>query len=310
MTDPDKYYYYNGAILVRRNLAAQTDTNIKTFPSALQAMGGTANYQDRTDRYFVVQFGGAVSLWDSQTNTTYTNTVSPLNWTGISPDGNFIVTQAGATATPNKEHYSYAINHGTTTVAASPVQYWGVGGDHGAIVSCSDGNSYGVLFDNHTTPGLYATNLTINNAGRTEAQQLASATLLLTLDFADIDGFISAISVGTFKDWIITAVDCADDRFSAQPSPWRIYSQEIIAVNVLTAARRRLAHHRSRQNAGFDYWNYPFIGSSADGSIVTWNSNYNRSSPAQCGNLYGIQSPLTDATAAPSINPRMSFSLP
>src|SRR2546421_6580133 len=32
--DPDKYYYFSGTNLVRRNLTAQTNTTMKTFPAA------------------------------------------------------------------------------------------------------------------------------------------------------------------------------------------------------------------------------------------------------------------------------------
>ena len=114
--DPDKYYYFSGSNLVRRNLASQTNTTMKTFPSRLEKNGGSLNIQSRDGRYFTVRYGGTNKVWDSLTDTIYAGSVTPLDsggWVSITPDGNYIVTAAGRSAQPNKEHYSYRINHST-----------------------------------------------------------------------------------------------------------------------------------------------------------------------------------------------------
>jgi nucleoside-diphosphate-sugar epimerase len=58
---------------VCRNLAEQRSV-VKTFPSTLQANGGSLNTQDRSGRYFTVRYlnTNGVStnkVWDSQTDT-------------------------------------------------------------------------------------------------------------------------------------------------------------------------------------------------------------------------------------------------
>ncbi len=43
----------------------------------------------------------------TSSTTGYVTTLNPTGWVAITPDGNYLVTAAG----PNKEHYSYAIDH-------------------------------------------------------------------------------------------------------------------------------------------------------------------------------------------------------
>ena len=63
--DPDKYYFFSGASLMRRNLSAQTNTTMKTFPATLQSNGGSVNIQSGNGRYFTVRYGGTNQVWDS-----------------------------------------------------------------------------------------------------------------------------------------------------------------------------------------------------------------------------------------------------
>jgi hypothetical protein len=118
-TDPDKYYYYNGVSLMRRNLSAQTSTTMKTFPNTLQSLGGSLNFQSRDGRYFVVQYSGSAHVWDSQSDTIYSgsvpfNVASSNGWVSITPDGKYVVTSS---------HYSYAIDHNAKSVSSSGLQF-------------------------------------------------------------------------------------------------------------------------------------------------------------------------------------------
>ena len=291
MTDRDKYFYFNGADLVRRNLAAQNNTTMHTFPATLAGMGGTANYSDRESRYFLVNYSGTVKLWDSQTNTIYGNDFAMLNWVGIAPSGNTIVTQAGGGSEPNVIHSSFAVNHGAQTIAASPNQYWGIQGDHAALISPTDGNDYAILFDNNTSGSVYRTNLATNNAGKTVAQQLAAATLIIPTTFAVADGGFSAVSVGAKRDWcLFSSMDGTDD-FNEAVGAWAALKKEIMAVNVLTGALRRLAHHRSRGQP-LQYQCQPRASCSPTGDRVLWMSNQNDSTPASYADMYVMDNPL------------------
>jgi hypothetical protein len=290
---------------MRRNLAAQTDTPMKTFPPTpatpvpLEANGGSLNTQDRSGRYFTVRYGGTNKVWDSLADITYTGEVIPLDsagWVAITPDGNYLVTAAGPTARPQKEHHSYAINHSTHTISPTPTQFWGLGGDHGVLVSAKDGHNYFITFDSDTIPGIYRVDIKLDQAGKTEADQLAANQLLLPLAFTPVitnEGHLSAVSKeGPNQNWVFFDSETIDDDpFGLTqifvPTFWLPYEQEIIAMNVETFEVRRYAHHRSR-GLSSSYYAQPRISCSWDGSIILWTSNYNISSPTGYADLYGM----------------------
>jgi len=291
--DPDKYYYFSGANLVRRNLAAQTNTTIKTFPATLQANGGSLNIQSRDGRYFTVRYGGTNKVWDSQLDVIYAGSVTPLSstgWVSITPDANYMVTAAGPTATPQKEHYSYAINHNTQSIGSTPTQFWGLCGDHGVLVSASNGKNYFVTFECHDIGSPYRVDITLDQQGRSATLQRADNQKLAPLTWND-DGHFSAVSKGALADWAFMSTESKADTFLDAVSGWTAYKQEIIAMNVVTLEVRRLAHHRSR-NLPVQYGTQPRVSTSWDGSTVMWTSNYNMSLPTGYADLYAIQSPL------------------
>lgn len=295
MLDADKYYYFSGTDLVRRNVAAQTNTTMKTFPATLQNQGATANYQTADGRYFSVSYSSATHIWDSQTNTIFSgsiaNFVSNNGWVGITPSGKHLVTAAGTTATPQQQHYAYAVDLAAQSIGATPTQVWGLCGDHGALLSCSDSKDYAVFFDCYNQQALYRCDLNVDVAGLTPALQEAAQSQSLSVTSADA-GHFSAVSVGTYQDWVFYSCESNDDAFDATPSPWRTYKQEIIAINVLTGARRRLAHHRSRGQPSV-YYKQPRVSCSPKGDAVLWASNFNVSSPADYIDLYLIANPLS-----------------
>lgn len=308
--DPDKYYFFSGASLMRRNLAAQTNTTVHTFPAALESQGGSLNYQSADGRYFLVKYGGTSKVWDSQTNTTYSGSVTPLDpggWVSITPDGNYVVTVAGqSTPMPQQEHYSYAINHGTQSISATPTQFWGMSGDHGVIMSATDGKSYYIGFNSFDVPsGLYRVDITLNQSGKTVVQQTSSNLQLINLGFFDSGGHLCAVSKGPLRDWVFLSTEADADTYNSGVGGWTAYRQEIIAVNVLTGEVRRLAHHRSRGLTDGAYWNQPRITCSWDGSVVLWNSNFNTSSPFGYADLYAIRLPAT--AAGPPIPQNLRF---
>jgi hypothetical protein len=300
-TDPNKYYYYSGASLMLRNLPAQTSTTVKTFAGTLQTVGGSVNWIDRTGRYMVIKYSGIIHLWDSQTDTLYAGAFAPFGstgWTGITPDGNYIVDVTGPSAQPQAEHYSYAINHSTHTISGTPVQFWGLSGDHGDLVSASNGKNYYIAYDEYNSPGIWRIDITLNQAGKTYAQQQAANTMLITMPWT-AGGHFSGVSVGALSDWVFYSPTDKSDAFDQTPVGWYVYEQEIVAINVLTSEKRRLAHHRSR-SVSASYYNFPRVSCSWDGSLVLWTSNFNVSSPTGYSDLYATPFPGSASAPPPS----------
>jgi hypothetical protein len=301
--DPNRYYFYQGTNLTCRNLVEQRNV-VKTFPSTLEPNGGSLNTQDRSGRYFTVRYGGSNKVWDSQTDRIYSGEVTPLSfggWVAITPDGNYLVTAAG----PNKEHYSYAIDHLTQSISPTPVNFWTLCGDHGTLVSAANGKNYFITFDCDNFPGIYRVDITLNQnlnqPFKTEAEQIAVNQLLLPLTFNSAttastnDGHLSAVSKeGPNQNWVFfDSETLGGDPFVLATTPfvpflpWQAYEQEIIAMNVVTLDVRRYAHHRSR-GLSSSYYAQPRISCSWDGSIILWTSNYNTSSPTGYADMYSM----------------------
>ncbi|OQW37431.1 MAG: hypothetical protein A4E19_13580 [Nitrospira sp. SG-bin1] len=294
--DPDKYYYFDGADLVERSVSRQMSTPIHRFGGTLESLGGSLDWIDRTGDLFVVKWGGppngTAKVWRKSTNSLYSGEVPPLDrdgWVAITPDGNYLVTAAGESAPPNIEHYSYQINHAAKTIGTTPTQFWGLCGDHGDLISASDGGNYFVTFACANSVGVYRVDITKDQAGRSESQQLADNLLLIDLLSGAQDGHFSAVSKGLLRDWVFIDTESFDgDEFDFVPNGWVPYKQEILAVNVLTGEIRRFAHHRSR-GLSSSYYAQPRISSSWDGSIMLWTSNYNVSSPIGYADLYSLK---------------------
>ena len=303
-SDPDKYYYYSGPSLMRRNLSAQTSTTIKTFAGTLQPLGGSVNWIDRTGRYMVIKYSGLIHLWDSQMDILYSGAFAPVGssgWTGITPDGKYIVDVTGPTAQPQAEHYSYAINHSVHAISPTPVQFWGLSGDHGDLVSASDGKNYYIAFDEYNSPGIWRIDISLNQAGKSYAQQQAANKMLIPMPWT-AGGHFSGVSTGTLIDWVFFSPTDKSDAFDQTPGSWYAYEQEIVAINVMTLEKRRLAHHRSR-SVSASYYNFPRVSCSWDGSVVLWTSNFNVSSPTGYSDLYATPFPGSDTANAPPPSP-------
>jgi hypothetical protein len=296
-TDPNRYYYYEGTNLTCWNLAEKRKVT-KAFPSTLEPNGGSLNTQDRSGRYFTVRYGGTNKVWDSQTDTIYSGSVTTLNssgWVAITPDGKYLVTAAG----PLGEHHSYAIDHVKHSISRNPVNFWtACQTDHGALVSATDGNSYFITFDCNNSAGIYRVNITLDQTGKTEPEQVASNQLLLPTVSSPVNtnqGHLSAVSKeGLNQDWVFfDSETLGGDPFALATTPfvpflpWLPYEQEIVAMNVTTLEVRRYAHHRSR-GIDSDYHAQPRISCSWDGSIILWTSNYNTSSPTGYADMYGM----------------------
>jgi len=309
--DRNVYYYYSGSDLIRRDLAAQPpqliDTIMKTFPAPLEPNGGSLNTQDRSGQYFTVRYDDTNNgindatnkVWDSQADIIYSGAVTPLNptgWVAITPDGKYLVTAAGRfSEAPNIEHYSYEIDHVHHTILPTPTQFWGLCGDHGALISASDGHNYFITHNCTGDANTYRVDITLNQAGKTEVEQIAANQVLLQGVFDKTgDGHLSAVSKGPNQDWVFADIETfSDDPFNGTPSGWAPYEQEIVAINVVKLEVRRYAHHRSRglDTSGDHYYAQPRISCSWDGSVVLWTSNFNVAAPVGYADLYAMSFP-------------------
>lgn len=303
--DPDKYYFFSGASLMRRNLAAQTSTTMHTFPGTLQFMGGTANWIDKTGTYFVVLLPGQLlTVWNKNTGHEYTGhppgeVVGGGGYEGMTPSGKYVV------VAKSNQFQSYLVDHVAETVSTTMIMSWSQCGDHGAFVSASNGHEYAVTFDCNLTGGVWRVDLELNQpAGISQAAsnaQHAANQLLVGTTYANggaisNDGHLSSVGTGPFTDWCFFDSETitsggTTDPFNGGVSGWVAFEQEIIAINVVTLVVRRLAHHRSRGlQSGTNYWHQPRLSCSWDGSLVLWDSDMNIN-VTDYADMYGILNP-------------------
>jgi hypothetical protein len=191
-----------------------------------------------------------------------------------------------------------------------PVQFWGLCGDHGVIASASDGHSYFITYDCQNNPGVWRADIALNQAGKTEDQQLAANKRLVPLAWENNDGHLTGNMRGALKDWVFLDTENLNgDPFNGGVTGWTAWKQEIIAMNIVTGEVRRLAHHRSR-NLSSSYYAQPHISSSWDGSIIVWQSNMGVSSPKDYVDTYAIGFNPTGSPTGPPPGPPVDTTPP
>jgi len=293
--DPDTYYYFSGSSLMGYSVSSGTSSAVKTFGGALEGMGGSTDWIDRSGRYFAVRYGGSAKVWDKQDDVVYTSGApareAGAGWTGISPDGNWLVIAADG------GWYSYRIDHSGRSFGAETM-FWNLCGDHGDLVSASDGKTYVVTYECYSVAAIFRVDVTLDHSSATPQEQRDANLQLFDTDWPD-SGHISGVSKGAFSDWAFVSVTSGDDPFDGDVSSWRAYKQEIVMANVLSGEVRRLAHHRSR-NAG--YCAQPRVSAAWDGSRAMFASNFNVDAGGSCGysDLYvlEVESPVYDVPPA------------
>ena len=306
----DLWYHFawGDASLYRYSVSTGTRTLVKTFPGALGELGGSVDWIDRSGRYMVLRIAGAIRVWDKATDTLYAGSIpssagSGGGWVGISPDGNYVIT-----STPPTSSQSWRINHATHSVSTSPVTFWTLCGGHGDLVSASNGKTYFVTFDCHTTGSVYAVDVSLPQSAGNVSQQLSQNRKLVQLaSWADVDGHFSGVSKGALQDWTFMSIESGDDGFTSLLTGWRPYKQELMMANVVTGEVRRLAHHRSR-GLETSYYAQPRVNASWTGNVIGWTSNFG-SSGSGYADLYVM--PISGASSGTSTSsPTVSFSAP
>ena len=301
--DPNALYYYGGSTIHKVTLnpdGTWSDTVYFTAPggatigSTPSGLGGTLNWFDASGRYMLIRYGlePSVYLYDRQNMAAgpYANpvdgalTADSNGYVGMSPDGQFIVGYEDKGGFYGMgQGVSWKIDHANRTVAPTKNRFWSSCGDHGSFMSASDGRNYMIVTDCHNTAGLWRVDIRNNANSLNEAQQLALPNNKLLLAFPTWNDFghYTTVARGPLKDWAFASTEDYSDTFNSgsadangKITPWHIYRQEIIAVNVLTGEIRRLAHHRSR--LGSNYYDQPRVSVSWGGKWVGWPSNFNQ----------------------------------
>jgi hypothetical protein len=297
--DADTYYYFSGGSLMGYSVSSGSSAAVKTFTGALSGLGGSTDWIDRSGRYFVVRYDGSIKVWDRQDDVVYTSGAPSRNagagWYGISPDGSFLIIAA------DTGWYSYRIDHAGRSFGAETM-FWNLCGDHGDLVSASDGNTYVVTYECHSVAAIFRVDVTLDQSAAGPQEQRDSNLQLFDTDWPD-SGHISGVSKGALSDWAFVSVTSTDDGFDGDVSNWRAYESEIVMANVLTGEVRRLAHHRSRAGG---YCAQPRVSASWDGTRAMFASNFNVDAGGSCGysDLYVLEvdpgPPDTTPPAAPT----------
>jgi hypothetical protein len=305
--DPNALYYQQGPNLHKIRLSGGTWTDSIDFTApngaTLLSLGGESDWLDASGRYMVIRYGAepSVYLYDRQNMAAgpYANPINGAPYIGtghhigITPDGLYLV--GGGTSLQSTKQcatgdgwgseasFSWRVAHNRRTVARSALEYWTLSGAHMDYVSASDGQDYAVVND-YWTPNVWLADITNNALGKCASQQhsLPNNKLLLSgLSWND-SRHISAVARGPLRDFAFVSTEDVTDTFNSggddgngMISPWRVYRQEIIAINVLTGQIWRVAQHRSRSIAS-DYAYQPRVSVSWGGEYVGWASNFDQ----------------------------------
>ncbi|HUF92944.1 MAG TPA: hypothetical protein VMR23_11240, partial [Candidatus Limnocylindria bacterium] len=297
--DPDTWYWFSegGTTLTRFSVARCRNVESVDLGRPLGALGGSVDWIDASGRYMVLGLGGVITVVKKAAtvpatlptpSSIYGGVSVPAEaaagWIGISPDGNYVVTSGG------DGYRSYALAHATATIEAG-VRFWTLCGDHGDLVSASDGRTYLVTFDCHGVDlvnnvelgaAVYAVDVTKeatdDPAGLSRQRQAPNRKLFGLASWKDADGHFAGVSRGRLRDWAFVSIESSDDTFGAAvDTVWdRPYTQEIIMTNAVTGEVRRLAHHRSR-GVHDSYRHQPRVSAGwgdCHGVTVGWASNF------------------------------------
>ena len=142
--NPDAWYYFSGASLMQYSVSScRTVATVKTFAGPLGSVGGHLEEVDAAGRYWVLNIGGSLQAWDKQTDTLYTGTFPATfgkGYVGMAPDGSGVIEANDSSG--QIQILWHALNHTAQTMDATGVVICATCGDHGDLVSASDGKTY------------------------------------------------------------------------------------------------------------------------------------------------------------------------
>lgn len=286
-----------------------TDTYFMA-PAPIESLGGTLNWMDANGQYMVVRYGSEPSVYvykTSDLSAPYANPIDASNYIdlggyiGITPDGQYLVgwdESSGTGLAGSGQGVSWKLDNVNDSIATSSTPFWSLCGDHGDVLSATDGHDYMITYDCYTQPGLWRVDITNNASGLDESRQQALPNNELLIAFQTWNDF-GHISATARDDWAYFDTEDPSDTFnsgadngSGYITPWHAFRQEIDAVDAVTGDLRRLAHHRSRFKSSppYDYYSDPRVSASWGGNFVGFASNFNQtdSNGAPIVDIYDI----------------------
>jgi hypothetical protein len=192
--------------------------------------------------------------------------------------------------------------------------FWSLCGDHGDLITASDGRDYFITFECTNVAAIYRVDVTISQTAGNVAKQQADNLQLVDLDWPDNDGHFSCATKGANQDWCYVSIESTDNTFGSM-GVWRPYKQEILMLQVTAPYTvRRLAHHRSRNffcpTCTFEgYFYSPRLSASWDGSKVAWASNFGVNAiPTEYVDIYVSELPVL-ASSSPLVSPLLQLAM-
>jgi hypothetical protein len=284
--NPDVYYYTSGTQLKSYSLSSNTSSTVNTFGAPLEGVGQSADWIDKTGRYFLLNVGGNLRVWDKQTSTLFTGSIPvptgtdgiPLGWAGLAPNAAYVILSL------NPDHWSYAVNTSTQTLSTTGVMFWDACFDHADIMTATDGNTYLLTANCLYGRDYYRVKVTNNATGQGAAQlTLPGNQQLLPIGASDTagGGHFACAATGAMQDWCYASIEDPADQIG-KPGAWYPYKQELVLIHMLSPFEvRRLAHHRSRPIRGF--CRTPRVNTNWDGTALIFASPFSAPDTTGCG---------------------------
>lgn len=262
--NPDLYYFISTDTLFQRNIATDTTTTVKDFNLGTLTQLGTGSGGQKglmvvnpaddttnpTNQLFLLGIGTNFQVYDQARDVLLTGSISntDVRWIGLSPNGKYVirVTVTGA------NFFSIPVNVMTSTLGTGAAaqlgtNFWeGMCQDHGAVASLTTGKTYVIAAACNLERWTYRIDVSLNQAGRSTAQQAADNTRLFMTDASGQTGntHYSCALKGAMQNWCWTSTEDYAET-AAAPGTWYANKQEILLVNMQTAKAYRMAHHRS-----------------------------------------------------------------
>ncbi len=248
-------------------------------------LGGSVDFMDRIGRYFLLDIGGQLKIWDKQTDTLYTGSIpaSVFNqtggWAGISPDGNHVIISS------DQNHMSYAVDNANKTLSENGVLFWTLCGDHGDISSPGDGHTYQIVFNCYNESAIYRVDVSDG-----------SKVKLLDTTWNDSGHF----SCARKSDTCFVSIESGN---AAQTQSYK-YKNEILRIKMTPPFTvEELAKHDS---AGPSYNAQPRVDAFWDGSKAMFASDFgynNGNAIAGYSDIYAIETATSAPVPPPVITP-------
>ncbi len=305
-SDDDTFYFYAGSSLKKATLSTKTVSTIHTFSGSVNN-GGSARIVDNSGRYFVAAVGSTAYAYDRVANVVYPGvSVGRIDEIAMAPNA------SGFLLTYNSNWIRWYPLNNTDHTVGSPVTVVnlasiGMPGAHSTLLTDSDGVTW-YINQRADYPNF------CNGINKVQVTNPSNIVCLISSSYLGnnvSDAYFSANATsGSARDWFVMSnMSSYDSTWSAYHSatPWNNWfamREEIFMVNVKTGELRRLAHHRSR-GWDLDYYFYPKVNLSTDGSLVAFTSNMGRAADPITGSttlngycdIYTVTTGLNNAPA-------------